>query len=276
MPTLYKKVLSFKNVTTNLTFKGLLKIVCLNKLVELNVVVTSIDFKIKNLTAVFYDGVNTVVNEFSNLKNAYFKIENFNAEKLTCVILNGNDVIAVTPEIALSTVNDILKTATNLKKEYDDEALSSYNYYDENGIIFNENFNAETPNGNEEIETLIEEKPNLNETNSCKIESDKIFSTTGNILEFLKKYPENKELSNLLPNAKFATVNYDGEKRYFVGVSTFDGVSYASIAVKGYFGGKGLENSFFIPISVVDLQGEGYFVSFKNLTTGETVKNLLQ
>ena len=286
MAEIFKKVLRFNSLNDATVIKGVFKAVCCGNEVECSVTITSFISNANAVKIVVFDGNKIFTTNLIGGRNAYFKIVDFKGDNLTCFIFYNDVIVAFAKEnnsLLPSEIESVLKTlnvtvsTTNLENfNYDDEAITNYNYYENESIIPNQNFNFNNQDRTKAQETFFEENVNGDETNANPFESDKILRNDRNVGEILKKYPINNELSSLLPNGKFVTINYDAENAYFVGETTFDGTKYTCVAVKGYYGGKRLENSFFIPVSILNAEGEGYFVSFKNLTQNNTVKNLLQ
>ena len=293
-----KILLPIKQLTNFNLVKGVVKLTADSESATLLATFTSLKYNLNDLTITVYDGINFIKIKVKN-GVAITLNEGFNVNKITGVIFvyaNGSydkigyfSNIEFTSNEALSLVENhyrLLTTETEnektndyqLRGEYDDEAISSYNYY-ENALFDKTNdFNGENCNKAQEEGS----KPTRYEyeTYANKIENDNLFSSNTERREKLEKllndYPYHKPLSELLPNAKFIAVNYDSDNEYYVGITTILNVSYACVAVKGYYGKKALENSFFIPLSQLNYEGEGYFVSFSNLETGETAENLLQ
>lgn len=97
------------------------------------------------------------------------------------------------------------------------------------------------------------------------------------IQDILAKFPEDKSLQNIIPNSKFVRINYAENKFYIVGV-VFERKKEKYICygipdkysktppkeLKGYCQ--------FIPLSMFNLSGDGYWMMFQDAVNGACVK----
>ena len=182
-----------------------------------------------------------------------------------------------------------------LLDKYDDEVVATENYFEfeknENYILSelnngncvrNENggFNCERQTKTEEEfsknfdiedETDLFSSPSYDESNpyyyTAKQELDAIFI----------KFPPELALSRLVPESTWAKINYAKDKYYVVGLVKCDGVEkYICYGVPAKYSStppKQLEGyCSFIPLSVFDTTGDGYWMMFQSAITGECVK----
>lgn len=175
----------------------------------------------------------------------------------------------------------------NLKKPsdfsvYDDEVVATENYFEKDyDNVRNENDDAVNcgeektkkgftmPGGfsNEEIdaggENYSEQNPYFD---TVKSELDDIF----------EKFPEVTELKNCVPYSKWAKINYSEEKYYVVGVvSDGNKLKYICYGVPAKYSPDPPEElkgfCSFVPISVFDMNGDGYWMMFQDAVTGNCV-----
>ena len=184
-------------------------------------------------------------------------------------------------------INDIRNKICDSEstQPYDDFAVATENYY------LNENEQTELYQQNEHAEDCCEEQKEnreepidlcQNETvclpcqefgikeryyDGIKKELDEIFSNA----------EKETALEKVLPNSKFCKVKYSGDKYYTVGVIYENNKPiYLCYGVPSKYSRtppKELQGyCSFIPLSVFDLNGDGYFLMYQNAETGECIK----
>ncbi len=109
-----------------------------------------------------------------------------------------------------------------------------------------------------------QEKPNYYE--SVREELEKVLS----------RFDKEKDLCALFPYSEFVKVNYDMDKFYVVGVIKKDNapkyICYGVPSPYNKYPPKELSGyCTFIPISVFNIHGDGYFMMFQDAVTGECV-----
>ena len=279
----FKKLITFFDKTNY--FKGVVTLLFNNGEVTANVTVIKNSHPAKNLKIAFISDKNFYAINMPFDANFNTRLVGFDSKcEIYAVIYNSNNVVAVAPKTAnenylLSVINKNSVTYSyeneiknqNLK-EYDDEAISPYNYYENEHNLRNQNDNAIKRGSEEEKEEYCSQKFNYDETRGSEVESGNIFYDDEKLNEILNANPKNYELTAIFGGGRFCDVNNGKGNFYYVGITTFDNTPYYVLAVKSYYGGKTLENSFFIPLSITDMQGEGFLVIFKNAVTGEIVK----
>ena len=176
-------------------------------------------------------------------------------------------------------------------RAYDDEAVATENYYllDEkikeklDYIERTENAGLKTSlRDSESKEGTQKNEPNDNgdktEERLAKPETTDYYQTAKPKLESIFfKFPEEKTLSSIIPESRWAKVNYAGDKYYVVGVIKKDGkeryVCYGVPAKYSATPPKELKGyCSFVPSSFFDMKGDGYWMMFQSAITGECVK----
>ena len=182
---------------------------------------------------------------------------------------------------------------------YDDEAVATENYFDfgyEKGVFqdlkekddgFISNENGESLNSVKE-EKVENEEYDLFEQLSAStfdFQNDKTsysrdnpyYDTAKEELEnIFAKFPEENSLLKLFPLSRFARINYSLDKFYVVGVIKEDNLpKYICYGVPGAYSEtppKELDGyCTFIPLSVFDIMGDGFWMMFQDAITGECI-----
>lgn len=91
------------------------------------------------------------------------------------------------------------------------------------------------------------------------------------------KFPEEKGLYNIFPQSKWARINYSKEKFYVVGlIKENKKEKYICYGVPGVYSTtppKELKGyCTFIPLSIFDLSGDGFWMMFQDAVTGDCIK----
>ena len=172
---------------------------------------------------------------------------------------------------------------------YDDEVVAAENYYafaddgseiKENGYgksrgVEDENGNAESGGESREEKEKYDFTPFVDETQN--VSGDTYFDKIKPQIERLfADYPEEKSLSEVVPDSRWVRIKYDDGEYYVVGVLyDKDRPLYLCYGVEGRYGEKPEkinEYCSFIPSSLFNLKGDGYWVMFQRATNGECVK----
>jgi hypothetical protein len=95
--------------------------------------------------------------------------------------------------------------------------------------------------------------------------------------EIFEKFPIDLSLTKLFPDSTFVRINYSSDKYYVVGVIKENKKEkYICYGVPSPYSEKApseLEGfCSFIPLSIFDMQGDGYFMMFQDAITGECIK----
>lgn len=178
---------------------------------------------------------------------------------------------------------------------YDDEAVATENYYS-----FEKELNTkldaikEWDNGRIRLENELsdcdcKEKTQESQADGCSIKDETgsiggkggkqrpYFSTIKKDLDkIFSSYPEENALQSVITDSKFVKINYSENKHYVVGTVKQNGrekyicygvpAAYSEtppIQLAGYCS--------FIPLSVFNLKGQGYWMMFQDAVTGKCV-----
>ena len=160
--------------------------------------------------------------------------------------LNKSDKESAAPPIKNTAAPPSDLPAPDLFTVYNDEAVATENYY--------------------ASEQKTEEK-SAPFYLTVKEEIEKLFSN----------YPEEPALKTLFPDSRWAKIFYAEEKFYVVGVIKEDGAEkYVCYGVPSPYKPEPPKElagyCSFIPLSVFDLKGDGYFMMFQDALTGECVR----
>lgn len=190
---------------------------------------------------------------------------------------------------------DPLPQANNCKEEYDDEIVATENYFD-----FDKDFSSKlgllkdfdyVKDKDALFTNLSKTKENQKTANNttCDDETDagfvKAFSVNNPYYLSVKKdienifssFPLEEHLTTLSQDGKWAKINYSADKYYVVGVLKESGkekyICYGVPAPYSPTPPKELEGfCSFVPKSVFNLKGDGYFIMFQDAVTGKCVK----
>ncbi len=180
---------------------------------------------------------------------------------------------------------------------YDDEAVATENYYalsDEicdKICLIKECDHAFLRNKNglpyEQCQTQAQESQNTtyrvqNETNDCSCKKSKerepYFHTVKEELSKLfSEFTPEESLCALFADSNFVKINYSGNKYYVVGLIKENGKEkYICYGVPAKYSENPPEQlkdcACFIPLSVFDLKGNGYWMMFQDAITGSCIK----
>lgn len=183
-----------------------------------------------------------------------------------------------------------------LNAVYDDEVVATENYYGEEELKEKLKLIERLDNGDVRIENAMpsfgsEEKESESGKNAYGFsyetdlgggeeynESFPYFDTVrGELDGIMDKFPPEKRLTGIIPYSKWVKINYSEEKYYVVGiVNENDKEKYICYGVPAKYSldpPKELKGfCSFIPLSVFDMKGEGYWMMFQDAVTGECVK----
>lgn len=176
---------------------------------------------------------------------------------------------------------------------YNDEAVATENYYsygeeieqklDRIKELSYEHFRHEN-DGGDSVRAEKEKKSqedldlNENETDDTGVENTPYYLTVKNELDgIFAKFPEEQALQSVINGSRFAKVYYGEGKYYVVGViKENDKEKYICYGVPSAYREtppKELAGyCSFVPLSVFDLKGDGYFMMFQDAFTGKCVK----
>ena len=182
-------------------------------------------------------------------------------------------------------------------KEYDDEAVATENYFELDHEIdqklgrIREFNDGSLPNANGEVITLRQEKTeqikkdDSYEQSSARddlrekfTEQNPYYSVAkGELNKLFERFPEDTTLKKYFPHSRWARINYSATKYYVVGVVREQNrEKYICYGVPAFYS----ENPprelagfcSFIPLSVFDMKGDGFWMMFQDAVTGACVK----
>ncbi len=179
---------------------------------------------------------------------------------------------------------------------YDDEAVATVNYFDaENLREFNKEKDNSNANGyfqsqNGVFDIADTQKTQENEDDplryTIKTQSDfsqkyseqNVFYNTERerIEKMLNSFPDYDLLKCYFPDSRFVKINYSVDKYYVVGVIKENGnekyICYGVPATYSSTPPKQLDGyCVFIPLSIFDMKGEGFWMMFQDCVTGKNV-----
>ncbi len=180
-------------------------------------------------------------------------------------------------------------------EKYDDEVVATENYYlkeKTTGEGIGEKTCENLPNENVEFNTKNETKKEETPARSIIVEdeNDTCSKTTrGENLtyyertkreldEVFSRFPEEENLAKIFSNSKWCKVYYEEEKYYVVGlIKENQKEKYICYGVPEYYSQtppKELKGyCCFIPLSIFDLTGKGYWMMFQDAVTGAPRKS---
>ena len=170
---------------------------------------------------------------------------------------------------------------------YDDEAVATENYYEaeageneNDGIQFKNElpyFGGKKEEGKESADAYRAQNEEDFGDGEEYSESRPYYLTVKEELnEIFSKFPEETSLKKLFPDSEFSRVNYSADKFYVVGLIKESGEEkYICYGVPGAYSENAPEElapyCSFIPVSIFDLSGDGYWMMFQSATTGECI-----
>ncbi len=178
---------------------------------------------------------------------------------------------------------------------YNDEAVATENYFDFDEI--EEKLNAvkeydfvrlqsenelpidksqEKAEQGAEVLDCVQNEKNADFSKQPKKELPFFVSVRSELASILSKFPEEEGLNKLFPDGKFVKINYSADKFYVVGLIKEEGkekyVCYGVPAVYSPTPPKELAGyCSFIPLSIFDLKGDGYWMMFQDAVTGKCI-----
>lgn len=181
--------------------------------------------------------------------------------------------------------------------EYDDEAVATENFYEldeeirlktellekaenerlRNEIIQSDSGKQETPSQDENDFTVFGNEKDYFGSEKHSPERPFFATVKDEISSLFDKFPEESSLKKTFPDGDFIRINYSSEKFYVVGVIKERGkekyVCYGVPATYSETPPEELDGyCTFIPVSVFDMKGDGYWMMFQDAVTGECIK----
>lgn len=188
------------------------------------------------------------------------------------------------------------KPSTPDKEPYNDEVVVTENYYDKNfplekkleiierlDLSYDSVKNdepccvgkKETSKDGKEFDGVQNEE-NISDGKKYNDENPYYLSVKNQVEDLLQKFEKEENLERLIFNSRFVKINYSENKYYVVGVIYENDVEkyicYGVPSVYSETPPKELDGfCSFIPLSVFDVKGEGYFMMFQDAVSGECV-----
>ncbi len=210
----------------------------------------------------------------------FFKNEDFFTPILFSSDLYGIDLNRMKELIEIEE-----NKAFNLNVEYDDDAVATENYYlkeldyakkqlsDKIEHVKN-NLSEEKIEEQEEDESCEDEAPPI----GCKKQTSNYYDGIKKELDVIFSENDREEkLEKVIKESLFCKVNYSKDKYYVVGlIKENDVAKYICYGVPSKYSKnkpKELQGyCAFTPLSVFDLNGDGYYLMYQSASTGECIK----
>lgn len=189
------------------------------------------------------------------------------------------------------------ETEENVFSVYNDEAVATENFYAieesiktrtdllgelQNEALRNENFNRDcgkqkTPQENASDSTVFENEKNTVGSKKYTKDFPYYAAVKEKIASLFDKFPRDDCLDKIFPESDFIKINYSADKYYLVGVIKELGKEkYICYGVPAVYSQMPPEELYgycrFIPVSVFDLKGDGFWMMFQDAITGECLK----
>lgn len=288
METYKKKIIILtKTGSSGQGFKGSVQLLRLNDEIKITVDVISKDkSRLKDLIWLFSTSKTYLKESFTDSFRFIKTFSNsYDFERGASFLIFSkslNEIVSYghigEPLITLNNAEDFLiKEDKNITIDYDDEIIATEDYYkiEENELLRDEIKSVRVESEEKVKEGESEKKFSLNEKDFSSFKSNRYYEKIENKLkELFSTHPKCDDLKKTIKNGKFIKINYDDDRYYVVGITYEQGVpAYLAYGVKGIYGNKPLnfENSKFVPVSPFNLLGEGYYLIFQDLDSGEKV-----
>ena len=170
---------------------------------------------------------------------------------------------------------------------YDDEVVAAENYFEfaENDEIKGETQNENDGCGDKNVyaQSRGEETQKANDYGFSAFGDEENGGAKNTYYERIKphierlfeNFGEEKSLSEVVKGSRWVKIKYDGDDYYAVGIIYYKNRPlYICYGVEGRYGEKPEkigENCSFIPSSLFNLKGDGYWVIYQSAITGKTV-----
>ncbi len=217
------------------------------------------------------------------------------------------NVKAVDPFVAAERLNDCQKihneyneksqpSTTETKVDYNDEIVATENYYNndlelskkleiinqmDKDDVRTKNVNGysereETKEESQQNANFLQDEENFNSGENYSADNPYFLSVRAELDDIFQKFPEEKSLIRSVPDSKWAKINYSEQKYYVVGVIYENNkekyICYGVPATYSTEPPKQLKGyCSFIPISVFDMKGDGFWMMFQDAVSGECV-----
>ncbi len=192
---------------------------------------------------------------------------------------------------------DIAETKETSFSVYNDEAVATENFYAieesiksktellgelQNEALRDENFNRDsgkqkTSQENASGFTFSENEKNFGGSKKYTKDNPYFAAVKEEISSLFDKFPLDDSLDKIFPESNFIKINYSADKYYLVGViKEFGKEKYICYGVPAVYSQTPPEELYgycrFIPVSVFDLKGDGFWMMFQDAITGECLR----
>ena len=197
-------------------------------------------------------------------------------------------------EKVLETTKDAQLTI--LAKVYDDEAVATENYFETDTDIQNKlkaikewdfencsyedelfaSFSSQKEKEEQIGDNCIEDEKDFCQSQSYSQQNPYYLSVKEELQEVFSKFPPENCLKSMFPDSQWARINYAENKYYLVGlIKELNTEKYICYGVPATFSNqppKELDGyCTFIPLSIYDMQGEGFWMMFQDAITGKCI-----
>ena len=238
------------------------------------------------------DGIPVVI-AFSKTDDCKSNFTEFKSLVATRALKSRKNLIKPEPEIPCVTPTENFVQST---VEFDDEAVATENYYaldqeinEKLKILENQNGRIQPEICNDDNQSQDKTSENQEDVILAQIQDGDSFSkkysnefpyyehAKKELEEIFDKFPIDLSLTKLFPDSTFVRINYSSDKYYVVGVIKENKKEkYICYGVPSPFSEKApkeLEGfCSFVPLSIFDTKGDGYFMMFQDAITGECIK----
>jgi len=182
-------------------------------------------------------------------------------------VLYDDEAVATTDYYAF---DQQLDQRLNAVKEWNDERLRL-----EDEPTFNRR--KEEENTRKSKDAFFEDETDFSFSQEYSQRNPYFATVKKDLTSVLEKFETQTGLENLFPDSRWAKINYLGDKYYVVGLIKENSVEkYICYGVPAKYSltpPKELKGyCTFIPLSIFDLSGDGFWMMFQNAITGECIK----
>lgn len=229
------------------------------------------------------------INEEIPLLVAFGKTDGFFCDKTElrklvaekCLLEKSEREKETEKKVEIPTIDSPVTSDTPVTVIYNDEAVATENYY-----ALEKEDESLCPKNDLQHDTSkeeTEEKPKFDfafqDEKDVDFSQEKPYYSTAEkeLDDLFSKFPPDDSLLRYFPDSKWVKINYSPEKYYLVGlVKENNTPKYICYGVPDKYSDKAPDalDGFcsFIPISLFDLKGDGYWMIFQDAITGNCIK----
>lgn len=182
---------------------------------------------------------------------------------------------------------------------YNDEAVATENYFEidesinqkiktiseiDNDLLRNkdvvvDNSDQKETQKNERFDSDVQNEKAVDSSEKFSDDRPYYFTAKRELDKLFDNFPEENSLCKLFPESKWVKVSYSEQKYYVVGIVYENKkVKYICYGIPSDYSEQEPEElkgfCSFIPLSVFDMKGKGYYMMFQDAVSGECVKKL--